>query len=134
MWSFVLVVALAVVPAGYGQENALKVRIDSPADGAEVVSDRQLVQGLVTDPGAEVWVVVHPTEVSDYWVQPRVTVRSAGSWKVSIYVGRPGNVDSGKLFEVRAVARPKIELQEGVVLDKWPEAEAISEVVELKRR
>lgn len=82
----------------------------------------------------KVWVVIHPMEASDYWVQPSLTVKNDGTWKVMIYVGRPGRIDVGKQFEVMAVANPKVNLKEGDVLSGWPEAEWKSEVIELIRK
>jgi hypothetical protein len=55
------------------------------------------------------------------------------SWKVMIHIGHPGSVDVGKHFEVRAVANPTTSLREGQVLDAWPDAEAMSNVIELTR-
>jgi len=111
----------------------LEIDISTTADRSSVV-ERPTVAGTVTDPNATVWLVVHPMAVSDYWVQPAVTIRRDGSWKVQIYIGRPGNVDVGKRFEIRAVANPKARLREGLVLGGWPEAEAISDVIEVERR
>ena len=115
------------------QSQTLTVEITSPVDGSSV-GERPYVEGSVSSRQAAVWVVVRPMESSDYWVQPRVTVRSDGGWKVKIYVGRPGAVDVGKDFEVRAVANPRRKLTEGQVLDDWPASEAISNVVEVVRK
>jgi hypothetical protein len=98
------------------------------------VLERPIVEGSVSDPTAVVWVVVHPLEVSDYWVQPSVTVRNKGAWKVQVHIGRPGNLDIRKIFEMRAVANPKDKLHEGEVLSGWPGAEAISDVIEVTRK
>lgn len=109
----------------------LKVFITKPQDG-ETVAARPLVEGTVADPGARVWVVVHPTEVGDYWVQQPVSPRDDKTWRVQIYVGEP-NTSSGTRFEIRAVANPKAQLSEGKVLDRWPEAQWASQVVEVAR-
>ena len=82
---------------------------------------------------AAVRVVAHPMETGSYWVQPNVSVKTDGTWKVIIYIGRPGDVDVGKQFEIMAVANPKISLKEGDVLDEWPDAEFKSQVVEVTR-
>ena len=111
----------------------VSVSITSPSHGASM-PERPTIEGKVADPQLHVWVVVHPMDLSDYWVQPPVTVRSDGSWKVSIYIGRPGAVDVGKRFEVRAFVGTRPELREGAVLHDWPEAEARSDVLELVRK
>jgi hypothetical protein len=112
-----------------GQEE---LEITAPPDKASV-SQRPVIEGKVGDPSATVWVVVHPMEASDYWVQPPVTVRRDGSWKVQIHVGRPGGLDVGKTFEIRAVAFPDDDLREGKVLPNWPKARATSDVIEVTR-
>ena len=125
--------AVGVVLSTIASAGDVNVAISSPTDGSPV-GQRPIVEGTVSDPTASVWVVVHPLEVSDYWVQPRITVRDSGSWKVQIHIGRPGSLDVGKLFEVRAVANPDVDLREGRVLDGWPKAAAISNMVEFIRK
>jgi hypothetical protein len=126
---FFLVLALWIESA----EAQLKVEITAPADKA-FVPQRPIVEGRVSDPSAIVWVVVHPLEVSDYWVQPHVTVRANGSWKVQIHIGRPGSLDVGKTYEIKAVVNPEGELAEGKILPNWPKARAISDMIEVIRR
>ena len=111
----------------------LKVAISFPADESKV-AQRPIVKGLISDPKATVWVVVHPLEGGNYWVQPRINVRDSGKWTVQIHIGRPGPKDVGKYFEVRAVGNPGATLREGKVLDDWPAAAAISNTVELIRK
>ncbi len=126
-----LILVFAMTTGAVGQE--LTLRISSPADGTEV-PERPFIEGAVTDQGATIRVIVHPMEVSEYWVQPAVGVKEDGKWKVMIYIGRPGTVDVGKRFEVMAVANPRIKLSEGTVLTEWPQAKAKSQIVELIRR
>src|SRR5437879_7040594 len=76
-------------------EEAARIRITAPVDGSEVPW-RPIVEGTVSDPESKVWVIVHPLEVSKYWVQPPVTVREGGTWKVQIYIGEPGGAQIGK--------------------------------------
>ena len=109
------------------------LRITAPPDKSQVL-ERPFVEGRVADPNVRVWVIVHPMEVGDYWVQPSVTIKEDGAWKVKIYIGRPGNIDVGKQFEIMAVANPKVELKEGKVLKGWPEAQWKSQVIEVTRK
>lgn len=127
----VLVIAVSLMPT-LGMAQA-KITIVAPVHGSSV-AERPIVEGTVSDPAAAVWIVVHPLEVSDYWVQPQVSVRENGAWKAQINIGRPGRVDLGKLFEIRAVASPKAVLREGLVLDRWPESAAISNLIEVTRK
>lgn len=122
---------LVTVPVVVGLQSQL--RIIEPPDGAKV-PERPFVKGTVADPNAEVWVIVHPMDGSDYWVQPRPTVKEDGTWKVKIYIGRPGAVDVDKHFEIMAVANPGEDLNEGDVLNGWPKAQWKSQIVEVIRK
>lgn len=129
----VLMVAILFLFSLQACAQSLNINISSPNDG-DHVSERPIVTGTVSEEQAIVWVIVHPMETSDYWVQPAVTIRRGGIWRVQIYIGRPGNIDVGKHFEIRAVANPINELHEGDVLSNWPTAEAQSEVIEVIRQ
>lgn len=119
-------------PSAATSEQSQPIHITAPKDN-EQVAELPMVEGMVSSSTAKVWVIVHPMEVSDYWVQPPVTVREGGKWKVQIHIGRPGAVDVGKHFEILAVANPKNSLKEGV-LKEWPEAEWKSQVIEVTRK
>lgn len=125
------------VPKESGQldvsESEDTIRIIKPKDGSSV-DWRPFVEGAVADPNAEVWVIVHPMEVSDYWVQPSVAVKEDSTWKVKIYIGRAGNLDVGKQFEIMAVANPREKLLEGKILKGWPDAQWTSQVIEVTRK
>ena len=115
------------------KEGERALRITRPKNGANV-PERVSVEGVVSEPSAQVWVIVHPMEVGDYWVQPKLKVREDGTWKVLIHIGRPGDVDKGKQFEIMAVANPEVELKGGKVLKFWPEATWESQVIEVTRQ
>lgn len=129
---FLIAIFLVIAISGvYGQQ--LNLRIKSPLDKSKV-PERPYVEGTVTNFNAKVWVIVHPMEGSDYWVQPSISVKEDGSWKVKIYIGRPGSDDVGKQFEIMAVANPKDNLKEGDVLSGWPDAQTKSQVIEVTRK
>lgn len=109
------------------------VRILEPRDGASVES-KQLIQGQVAGAVSQLWVVVHPLETSSYWVQPRVSIAHGGDWKVFGYFGRSGSIDAGRAFEVLAIADPQIQLDEGMILDRWPPSRLASSVVTVMRK
>jgi hypothetical protein len=127
--ALVLLASVSITAAG---ERSL--RIIAPADG-ESVGWQPLVEGTVKDPGTKIWVVVHPTETREYWVQPPVDVEEDGTWSVQIYIGRSGNVDRGKVFRIRAVACPCSEkLHEGKVLAGFPRGKWNSQTIKVKRQ
>jgi hypothetical protein len=129
----VLLVVLLAVTVLIAGEKQPKVIITVPADKSKVL-ERPTVEGTVSDVNASVWVVVHSMATSDYRVQPSVSFEKDGTWKVKIYIGKQGNVDVGKHFEIMAVANPKGSLREGDVLKSWPEAQAKSQVIEVTRQ
>lgn len=138
MWrnlAFILMVALSIsiVSIVNGQPNEAQLYIIEPKDG-DRVPERPYISGKVADSNAEVWIIVHPMEVSDYWVQPKPSVRADGSWKASVYVGRPSGIDEGKRYEIRAIVGPKLQLKEGDVLSGWPEAKWTSDLIEVIRK
>jgi hypothetical protein len=110
-----------------------KLTIIEPTDG-EKVSARQTVkvQAHESCKLSAVWLVVHPTEISTYYVQPRLSEK-AGVWKVDAYFGEPGR-NKGAIFEAKAFGSPTESLHEGDELPYWPEAAVASEYVEFKRR
>lgn len=127
----VVLIFVAVASVSRAQQP-LTVTIIQPKPNA-VVKPRDTVAGSVSDPRAKVWVVIHPTETSGFWVQPPVTVDSDGTWSVLAYFGREGSIDSGKPYEVRAFANPSEPLKPGE-RSEWPTASAQSRVVRVTRR
>ena len=109
----------------------LSISIKEPTDGLKV-THREYVKGTVSDSHAEVWVVIHPVETSGYWIQPPVTVKNNGAWKVKAYFGRAG-MDAGKEFEIRAFANPVSDFREGIS-SNWPSSAARSDVVDVVRK
>lgn len=110
-----------------------EIQIKAPQDGSQVPW-RPYVEGTVADPNATVWVIVHPMGVSSYWIQPSVTVKEDGTWKVQLYLGRAEDIDVGKHFEILAIANPKERLSEAKVLGRWPDAQWKSQVIEVTRK
>jgi len=115
------------------QKPTEQIRITSPSDGS-AVPPRPYLEGTISDAHANVWVIVHPMETGAYWIQPTVDVREDGAWKTMLYLGRSGDIDLGKHFEIMAIANPKEMLNEADVLDKWPDAQWKSHVIEVIRR
>ncbi len=129
-----LVVIFCVLSLLYmASAQAQNITIRYPSDGASV-PELPIIEGSVSDNTAQVWVIVHPMETADYWVQPKTSVRRTGLWRVQVHIGRPGNIDVGKHFEIAAVANPAQSLREGLVLGTWPRAQWQSDVIEVKRR
>jgi hypothetical protein len=124
-----LVLALSS-PGTLEAQERLVVTIKSPSNGAGV-DLRHEVSGRVSDPNADVWVVIHPIERSDFWVQPQVSVQDDGSWKVLAFFGTASSI--GKRFEVRAFANPIGNIARGKT-SNWPKAAARSKLIETVRR
>lgn len=130
MIHLLLAVVLGLGTVATAQAQAL--RVTDPKDNA-AVAHRQLVSGEVTGPTESIWVVIRPTATGDYWVQPPVRDLKDGKWSTTVYFGRPGSVDMGAAFELRAVVDPAMTLKEGQVLKSWPSARLSSPVVRVER-
>lgn len=111
--------------------DEITIEIVAPTDGA-AVDHREEVKGRVSDPNANVWVVIRPTETSDFWVQPPVSVKKDGSWKVKPYFGDAGR-NVGSKFEVRAFVNPSEAAKEGKT-DHWLKATVRSDLIEVVRQ
>jgi len=81
----------------------------------------------------KVWLIVHPTATSEYWVQAKVERYSDGEWLGEIHLGSRGSADRGKSFEVLAVAEPEKYLEEGMVLNGWPVSRWRSNIILVSR-
>lgn len=108
--------------------------ITEPQNEAKV-EPRPFVRGKVATPNAKVWVVVHPTGTSEFWVQPPVTVtkgeKEGGAWSVQVYVGDSATKDETQ-FEIMAIADPDKPVTVGKRVD-WPGAKWKSNVVTVAR-
>lgn len=87
-----------------------------------------------------VWIVVRPmTQDDKYYVQSPIRVEEDGTWEGEAYIGSPGKVSVGIVFQVRAFVNPggtytAIETNETYIFDSWPEkAELSTEVIEVVR-
>src|SRR5258707_766688 len=123
--------AVAACPTPSPDPNR-KILITAPCNDAKV-APRLFVEGVAVDSNAHVRVIVHPMETSDYSVQPDVTVREGGRWKVLCYFGEPGPQHSGRHYEVLAFVDPNETLKYGQLLSGWPSAQSKSQMVEVVR-
>jgi len=98
----------------------------------EKVDAELIVSGTATNAN-EVWVIVHPSETPDYWVQPAAIVKD-GVWGVQISIGRPGTVDSGRHFDIMAIADPRQQLAPAQVIKLWPSARSKSKIISVTRK
>jgi hypothetical protein len=108
------------------------IEITSPVNRS-FVSSRETIEGLIGDANAKIWVIVHP-DSCNYWVQQQVSVSSNGKWSVPGYFGRFESIDSGKSFEIIAIAYPNDSLSAGKIIDRWPEAQWYSNVIRVTRQ
>jgi len=132
-WHATVCSVLILLSGSSAVSQQFNLHISKPSDN-EKVPERPLIEGKTSNPTARIWVVVHPMKTSQYWVQPNVTVRQDNTWRTVIYVGRPGNIDVGEMFEIMAIANPRDPLKEGAVLDDWPAGESKSQVIQVTRK
>lgn len=112
--------------------SELKIAITEPRNNSRVdIYDR--ISGTVSDKNAEVWIVLHPTQTPDCWVQTPVLVNSNGTWTASVQFGEQGPSQIGKPYEIRAFANPRSRLSPGRTTC-WPKAVANSDALYVNRR
>lgn len=116
-------------------KDSLHVEIITPlADTVTVVNNRNvIVEGRVSKPQAEVWLLVRWQKSAYYWVQPRAAVAVDGHWQARVYAGSESK-NSGHIFEIRAFAGLQAPLELSQILFTWPEALAQSKIVMVKRK
>jgi len=107
------------------------ITIASPSRGEKVGAE--LIVSGTANKANEVWVIVHPGETPDYWVQPAASVKD-GVWGVQISIGRPDNIDSGKHFEIMAIAGPHKQLAPAQIIKLWPSARSKSKIILITRK
>ncbi|MEI7934352.1 MAG: hypothetical protein WCH30_04775 [Chlorobiaceae bacterium] len=125
---FVLISIFSAMHFAVAKEN---ITLVSPANG-EKVGAELIVSGTAHN-ASEVWVIVHPAETPDYWVQPTATVKG-DVWDVQISIGRSGTLDSGKHFEIMAIADPRQQLAPSQVMKAWPSARWKSQIISVTRK
>lgn len=130
--AFLLIILSLMIWTSYCQEIK-KIEIIQPKN-KDLVGYRVIVEGKLPFPCTSVWVVVHPLNLSDYWVQPRPTISEDSTWKTSIYIGSKGHENDGEIFEIRAFGDTKTTLGEGKVLNDWPKAKCSSKLIEVIRK
>ena len=121
-----------VIPIQQLKSNG-NLQISLPQNNSQV-TEREYVKGKASDPTSKVWVIVHPIETGAYWIQPSIIVNEDGSWSTMVYFGRSGMKDVGKRFEIIAIANPKSVLHEANILERWPDAQWKSKVIEVIRK
>jgi hypothetical protein len=132
----------AVPPATARVEMPLKdgapglvplLQVSTPAGSARVCALQEVLGNIGnTAIGARdrlVWIVVHPLETPEYWVQQPATVDGeTGRWATLVHFGDRGSHD-GKSYEIQAFVSLRQQLKVGQVLTHWPEARSTSNVV-----
>jgi len=126
-----LLVAMQVSLAG--PETGAAVTIASPSDG-DKVGWQQMIRGTTTLKDAKLWIVVRPIPAVRFWVQAPATVDANGNWSNVSFFGEKSEAFRGLDFEIMVVANPEKELSEGLELERWPQAEARSATLKVKRQ
>jgi hypothetical protein len=119
------------------QANCLS--LSAPVDG-EKVDLHPSVRGRACEKSATLYLIVHPMETPDYWVQAPIYAEENSTWSATAEIGRPGKLDIGKSFQLRAVSGVKGRqkesglLKKGDILSGWPPADHRSAVITVIRK
>ena len=123
-----LIGSLNLAPGALGQDK-VQVEITAPLGG--LVDPVHRVRGRVSDAGAEVWVIVHPTLIRSCFANPTI-VSGTGDWSGTVVFGNE-STPSGTPFEFIAIANPTEIISEGQVIC-WPRSESATQPVDVKLR
>jgi hypothetical protein len=102
---FLMLVALAVVAwSRLADSNIepIKIIITNPSDGDNVTM-RHIIKGTVSDPAAQVYVIVHPLSIPEMWVSYPSMVSPDGKWQDEVYFGTE-TLGIGEQYELTATA------------------------------
>lgn len=109
------------------------VTILSPHD-MQRVPYRPCLVGTVHHHDQSLFLVVHPTLWSDYYVQPAVSWVEKDRFRVTLYVGEQGqNSARDEVFEVQVFEDPKNLYHEGMKLGSFPASGTVSPIVRVVR-
>jgi hypothetical protein len=111
-------------------DNRVTIDVTGPKseDKVQEVTD---VVGKVSDPKAQVWLVVKPQHASDCWIQTAAAVGKDGKWSVEAHFGDRNTHNES--FDIIAIANPKNDKTREGKTKCWPEAASKSKVVHVKR-
>lgn len=125
------VIVYWLTQGGQETDKPLQVVITSPTTNTTVEMVDQ-IRGYVSDPTAKVWLVIHPLQSSDCWIQQAVIVEADGSWASMARFGENNSAHRGLPYEIRALANPIQTLSKGRTAC-WPSAKAVSRALYVRR-
>jgi hypothetical protein len=110
--------------------------VDQPAVSDKLVIEKEgkdwpsiTLKGTVPESDKPVWVAVHPVDTETYYVEPTET--DGNNWSAVINLEKLGKQST--LYEVRALADPKGDLEHYRSFFKWPEAALYSRTITVER-
>ncbi len=109
----------------------VRIQIESPQQNAEV-GLTEIVNGKVSNPKAQVYVLVHPLLTNLWWVQRIPSPPNQdGTWQTLCYFGTETK-GIGESFEIAAIVT-KDKLEEGQMLPELPKDVVRSDIVTVRR-
>lgn len=135
MFSMILLIiaVLLLLSCDCGKiRDDVQINIDSPKEG-DFVEQRYMVKGRISDPEFPVYVLVHPIEADQWWVQRIPEVAGNGVWQSLCFFGT-ADKGRGEQFEVLALVCKK-HLREGQTIKtgKVPQGGLRSEIITVTR-
>ena len=114
----VLFISIAFLSESYGQSGGLvNVKIVDPVDNATIDGYRLVVRGTSSGMNRDtlnLYILVHPVQTSQWWVQSPPTVDQNGSWIADVYLGTP-DMGNKQGYAIQAIVSSH-ELREGETL------------------
>jgi hypothetical protein len=119
---------LLAIPADADKRVTIDIKGLKNDDKVQEVTN---VAGRVSDPKAQVWLVVKPQHASDCWIQTAAAVGNDGKWLVEAHFGDRNT--HNETFDIMAIANPTNDKTHEGKAKCWPGAGSRSTVVHVKR-
>lgn len=110
-----------------------QVTISTPRQGTGVPW-RVCFTGSVSDPHSRVALILHSLENGIFYVEPEVSVRPDGTFRVMAYAAENSPSFNHTPLEAQAFVDPTKALHEGMRLSHWPKAASSSNIVDIYRQ
>jgi len=139
-----VIASIAVIPLWIWLANIELKPIDAAITAptsAEMVTMKSTIRGKVSDPNAQVHVLIHPLATQETWVQQSPIVGRDGTWQTAVFFGTPTlGIDEDYEIIVLATRENFIinfvtgnSLKPGQVLTQLPERTNKSQVITVHR-
>ena len=130
---FVTFSLLFMLTTGKTQAQQQNISIVSYKNGDNILCHVKIMIKTNAPSSSNIYLLVHPIAVNNWWVQPQFTYDSNGYWHCYAYFGECGK-NIGEKFEMIALVNPTQTLVLGQKPTTIPASQKQSSIVEVIRQ